>query len=463
MYPPEPTDAGRVVAPGAAFSVTPGEGEVRLDRWWRSFGDEQLDRLVVCALTNNLSLAQAEARLRQARELAVQAGASLRPDVSASASASETARRADAAGGGHETTTRESFGLGLSGSYEADVWGRLRAVRNAAEMEARATQSDREAVAMTITGEVTARYLEWLAQVQTVALLEEQAATNRKVLELLKERYARARASALDVFQQQSVVAQTEALLPGARATEELLRRELAVLIGLPPQADLGLEPRPLPPARPPPEPGLPVELLVRRPDVRAAAERLEKAGWQVSAARADRLPALRLTASATASGEQLAQILDHWAASLAANLVAPLADGGRRVSEVARARAVADERLAAYRAAVLAAVLDVESALVRERRQRETVEALERQVEAVRQTETESMRRYSRGLESYLSVLTAKLSLQGQQRALIQARYTMLAYRVQVCRALGGDWEAVLAAPAGEAGGEERKADVTN
>lgn len=436
---------------------------VLIDRWWRGFGDAQLDRLVTCALTNNLSLVQAEARLRQARALAVQAGAARQPELSLSASAAEWAQRADASGGGRSTTTWEKYGLGLAGSYEADVWGRVAAVRQVAELEARATQEDRNTVAMTVSGEVAARYFEWLAQVQTVALLESQLSTNRKLLDLLVNRYAQAQATLLDVLQQKNVLAQTEALLPNARASEQVLRQELAVLLGLPPQRELGLKALPFPPLPAVPAPGLPSELLQRRPDVRAAALRLEKAGWQVSAARADRLPAFRLTAALTYSSGQVSSLFDDWLANVAGNLAAPLLDGGRRRAEVDRVRALADERAAAYRDALVGAVFDVQAALVREGRQRETVEALGRQLEVLGQTQTESMRRYGRGLESYLAVLTAELSLQSQQRNLIQARYALLAYRVQVCRSLGGDWDAVLSEPAAGAPGKGQEANGNN
>ena len=426
----------------APYTLSTDGGALKTERWWLVFQDAQLERLINTALTNNLSLVQAEARLRQARALARQAGAAARPEITASATVGSSLQRAQAPGrSSYATSTWETYGLGLAGSYELDVWGRVAAQRNVAEADVRANQYDLATVAMTVAAEIAQYYFNWLAQAQTVKLLEQQVATNKQVLDLMVARYAGAQATALDVLQQQNILAQTTALLPNARAEEQILQQQLNVLMGLAPQTALVLQSPEFPGLPLMPATGLPSALLTNRPDVQAALTRLEGAGWQISAAKAERLPALRLTASAVTSSDKVASLFDDWLANVAGNLAAPLLDGGRRVAEVERVRAMEDEKVGAFRAVFLDAVFEVESAMVREQRQRETIIEMEKQLQLLQRTRAESTRRYSRGMESYLAVLTAELGVQAQARSLIQARNSLLKARVQLYRALGGDW----------------------
>jgi multidrug efflux system outer membrane protein len=422
----------------AAYGAEPEAGSPLQDRWWEAFQDTQLNNLVARALESNLSLKQAAARLEQARYLATIQGASQLPTVNVEASASTTRR--DQAG-----TTTESYQLGPAVSYELDLWGRVRASRNAAALEAQATQSDRGTVAMTVSAQVVLTYLQLLSQTDSLALLEQQIADNRKVLELITIRYGNAQATALDILQQQEVVAAAEALLPAVQAAKQQLQHALAVLLGLPPGDNLNLTLGALPDMPPPPSTGVPADLLVRRPDVAAAQWRLEKATWTVSAAQADRLPTLRLTGSAAYSSDDVATLFDDWFAQLAAGLTGPLLDGGRRRAEVRRTQAVVNERLAAYRSTLLTAIQEVEDALVQEARQRETLQALDRQIRAAENTYNESLRRYLNGQLSFLTVVTADLGLQRLNRERLQAHYQLLAYRVGLYRALGGNWQHLM------------------
>jgi NodT family efflux transporter outer membrane factor (OMF) lipoprotein len=422
------------------FATYAEPGEPRQDRWWTRFGDPQMDSLVERALQSNLTLQQAESRLRQAYAVATQKGAALAPELSLEGAASATRQRT-----GEKSATVENYGLGLAVSYELDLWGRVRSARNAARLEARASRSDRDTAAMTVAAEVVLNYLQWLGQQETLALLQQQVLDNHDRLDLLGVRYGNAQASALDVFQQQEVLAAAEALVPAALAGETQRRHALAVLLGLPPPSDLQLHTTPLPGMPPLPDTGVPLDLLTRRPDVEAARSRLQQAAWQVGAARADRLPSLRLSASAAYSSDDLADLFDDWLARLAASLTGPLLDAGRRRAEVTRTRAVVDERLAAYRAILLNAVRDVQDALMLEFRQGQTVEALQRQADAAARTQSESLGRYLNGQVSYLTVVSAGLNVQKLKRDLIQAHYQRLSYRVQLYRALGGDWSAIL------------------
>jgi len=181
--------------------------------------------------------------------------------------------------------------------------------------------------------------------------------------------------------------------------------------------------------------------MLAARPDVRAAGLRLEAADWQVAAARANRLPAIRLTGSASMGADSLDLIFDNWLLSLAGNLTAPLFDAGRRAAETGRMKARADEKLWTYRQTVYTAIKEVEDALVSEEKQKQHILALEAETSVARHAFDEAVARYRKGLSDYLPVLTQLLSLQNLERDMIQRNAELLLYRINLYRALGGTW----------------------
>ncbi len=434
------------------FSIY-GSGAEAPSRWWEAFGAPELDALVQEALAGNISIQEAWARLRQARAEAVQAGAGLYPEVTLDAGASSSRVHTAGDAGGSDTRSVEDYGIGFSSSYEIDLWGRVRSGREAAQLTASATREDLNAAAMTLAAGVVARWLKIIAQRQEIDLLAEQLRINQTFLELVELRYRKAMVSSLDVYQQKQIVEQVRSQIPLAQAEERLLQHELAVLLGKPPRFDLRIRQKDLPPLAPIPDTGLPADLLAARPDVRAAGNRLRASEWQVAAARANRLPALRLAAGGGYGAESLDLLFDSWILTLAGSLAAPFFDGGRRAAEVERTRAKADEDLSSYRLTVLTAVKEVEDALVAEAKRREHLEALKRQRQAADRALTEAGERYRNGIQDYLPVLTQLLAVQGLDRELIRQESLLRIERVGLYRALGGKWTDALSPESGIGG----------
>ena len=265
---------------------------------------------------------------------------------------------------------------------------------------------------------------------------------------LVERRFEKGIVSAVVVYQQRAVVGSGEAEIRRVEAAEQLQRHELALLLGTPAGSPMEIRQTDLPLPAELPALGLPVDLLAARPDVRAAGLRLETADWQVAEARANRLPALRLTAGASYSAGELDLLFDNWLLNLAANLTAPLFDGGRRAAAVDRQEAVAAENLARYRETVLIAVKEVEDALVREAKQREHLAGLQRQIDVSGKALEQAVERYRKGLNDYLPVLTQLSSTQRLARNLITQQAALIRYRITLHRALGGDWIQGLKAP---------------
>ncbi len=489
----------------AQFSLQ-GSGPAASDRWWQDFGSPELDSLVEESLRGNLTLRQAWARLDQAGAGVVSAASGLYPHLDLTGDAGwrravttvetdspsfrsrlrdallqgaarglDSAVRQVQAGGGSTggsgggtglsassllnaamqeqpptRVTRETrrFGLSLAAGYEVDLWGRVAAGYRAADLELQATREELESTAMTLAGEVADRWLRILEQQELRRILDEQLATNRTYLELVELRFRKGQVSALDVYQQRQAVSDVQRQIPLVQAREELLRHDLAVLLGRPPATELEIGDHELTDVPDEPVAGIPAQLLTRRPDVRAALARLNAADQRVAAARADQLPAIRLTGGVGLEADRIDNVLDDWFLNLAGGLSAPLFDGLRREAEVQRTLAVVEERLADYRLTVLRAIREVEDALAQERRQRAHIEALERQFQDAGNALRQAGGRYLKGLSDYLPVLAALERTQSLARGLVVGRRELLGYRLQLYRALGGTWTRQLAEP---------------
>jgi len=432
-------------------------GPERPDRWWETFEDPELNALIDKALTGNFTLKEAWARLIQANALVLQKGSRLYPDLNFTSGGSYTRQkittegdtstgssRTMGAAAPSKTVTRqktENYSLGLTSSYELDLWGRIRSEREAERLSAFATRADLNTAAMSLAAEVAQRWVNIISQRVQKQLLEKQLEINNTYLELVELRFRKSMVSALDVYQQRQVVERVKAEIPLVEAQELLLLHELALLMGKPPRTEIKISRSSLPVPAEVPDIGLPADLLANRQDVRAVGMRLRAADWQVAAARANRLPSISLTGNASYSGGKLDLLFDNWLLSLAANLVAPIFDGGRRAAEVDRTRAVVDERLWAYRRTVLTAMKEVEDALIREEKRQQHIKALRKQIDTARKALNEAQERYRKGLNDYLPVLTQLLSVQNLEQDLIRRQAELLIDRVSLFRALGGSW----------------------
>ena len=444
--PPERKDTAGTIPPAySLYTAEAGYGQ----RWWRSFNDAELSRLVEAGLADNFSIQQAWARLAQVRAQAVQAGADLYPDLTGTGDALYA--RQETSGDSRGPRTIRDYSIGLASSYELDLWGRIRAQKRAAQLEVVATRQDLNAAAVTLAAEVTVRWIDIISQRMQKRLLERQLKTNRILLELIELRFNKAMVSALDVYQQRQVVENVRAEIPLVEAQEKLAMHDLAVLLGKPPQTQIAITRTELPQPSGVPPAGLPADLLAHRPDIQAAGSRLQAADWQVAQARANRLPSLSLSARAVYGQGDLDILFDNWILSLAGNLAAPILDGGRRAAEVDRRRALSDQNLSVYRQTVLTAFKEVEDALVNEAKRSAHIDKLKLVYDAASRALEEAGLRYRNGISDYLPVLTQLLTVQRLERELIRQQAVLLGARVSLFRALGGTWpENLLKKPQG-------------
>lgn len=439
---PAPTRSSPVSIP-AAFSET---GDRALPpKWWEDFNNPTLNRLVEEALAGNLTLQIAWDRLAQAEALARKAGADLQPDLSLEAGMGHARARQETAAG-RRTTTQDSFALRLVASYEVDLWGRIRSTRDAAVYDVYASAADLRAAAITLSAAVASTWVRLVEQRSQLAVIDSQIEINEQVLEVVTLRFQRGQVRASDVLRQRQLAESSRGVRIQAQARLEVLEHELAVLLGRAP-GDLpdpggGTLPETLPETPPLPATGLPAELIRERPDIQAAWYSLQAADQRMAAAVADRFPRLSLTARAETSAAEFEDLFQNWLLALAANLAAPVLDGGSRKAEVERAEAVSRERLHLYGRAILEALREVENALAEERLQRDYINSLAAQVELSSQVLERTRDNYMSGMTDYLRVLESLSSNQSLERSYLAAQRDLVERRIDLCRALAGGWE---------------------
>lgn len=407
--------------------------------WWNVFGDPKLDALIRDALTGNLDLAVVAAQIAQGEAQVRAARSPIFPQVNGQGQASR----------GNTTApfvTRNSFVAALALSWEIDFWGRYRNATEAARANLLATEEARRGIIASLVAGVAQQYLQLSALHQRLDIVNRTAAAQRDSLRLVKLLAEHGVQSATEVRQAETQVLTTENQLPAIQRQIGQTEDALSILLGRPPQSfDIAatLPADTLPPAVPP---GLPSELLERRPDVRQAEQQLIAANANIGVARAQFFPSISLTGTLGRASEALAGLVTNrgftlHALSLAANV--PIFEGGALVANEQIAQAQAQQATAQYRRTVLVALQEVSDALIAYDRDAAEVKGNRDRVAVAREYLRLSNERFRAGVISYLEVLDAQRQLFSAQLDLNASEVSQRLDVVQLYKALGGGWQA--------------------
>ncbi|MFL6575537.1 MAG: efflux transporter outer membrane subunit [Povalibacter sp.] len=411
-------------------------------RWYEAFGSAELTRFIDSAQRDNLDLMAAAARVRQADARARAAGAALLPQVDVGPSVSHFAGNS-----GGTSANETDWSLLASASYEFDFWSKNSAASEASRAAAAATRADLGSAALTLVGAIANEYFSLLSLRERIALAQQNLASTREVLAVIEARFGAGAASAAELAAQRAAVAVASIEIPELEQQEIETRGALAVLLGKAPESFEVAGERLEDVKEPVVMPGMPSDLLVRRPDIAAAEANLQSAHADVAAARAAMFPSLSLTTSAGVQNPavQAAVITLQGTGSslvLSATLIQTLFDGGRKRAVREEAQGREEELLATYRLSILNALLDVENALsgmqhldASRAAHSESVEQSQRAFEAARL-------RYQAGSGDYLNVLDAQRTLYAAQQQHSLYRLARLQALIGVYKALGGGWE---------------------
>ncbi len=408
--------------------------------WWENFESKDLNTLVEKSLTTNFDIVTAYAKLRQAEAVTKRATAGLFPSLNFDSGA-ETKRNVQQDDNLRYTSdsVTNGYDLGLAASFELDLWGRVRSEREAELLRTEATAQDLQTAAMTVAAEVADTWVSLLGNRRDLAVLEAQIAINEDLVELQTVRFNNGLGTSLELLQQKELLASSRAEIPDLKQEAVVLRNQLAILQGTLPGSGLDIdESATLPELKTMPEPGLPVQLLDARPDVSAAWARLAASDWDVSAAHANRYPAIRLSASALYQAAENTVLVTNWISSLAASLTMPLFDGGALAAEEARTRAQSDIEVQTYVKTVATAIEEVDNALAADAGENRKLHLLEKQYEFASAAMIEARNSYLGGVSTFLNYITELKNVQTLERAIARQKTTVARARITLYRALG-------------------------
>jgi multidrug efflux system outer membrane protein len=425
---------------------------VTLVHWWQSFHDPILDSLVQLALSSNLDLRTAEARIRQARAARGMAVAGLLPQIDASAlyQRSKGSSETSTSGGGTAVSTfgpfRELFQVGLDASWELDIFGGTRRNIEAANADLAASVEDRRDVLVTLVGEVGNNYLNLRGFQQQIAIAKKNLAAQQKTAGITHKRYEAGFVGKLDVANADAQVATTASTIPVLESSSQAAIYSIGVLLGKEPDflAKELASAAPIPPTPPQVPVGLPSDLLRRRPDIRRAEAQLHAATARIGVAVADLFPKFNLTGSLGFAANDItkigAQNSKFW--SFSPSVTWPVFAGGKIRWNIEVQNALQEQALLTYQQTVLTALKDVETALVAYAKEQEHQKALATAVANNRQAVDLAMTLYVAGKTDFLNVLSAQLALFSTEDALTKSTRTLGTDLIALYKALGGGWE---------------------
>jgi len=414
--------------------------------WWRGFQSADLDAFIAQAERANDDLRAAIARIHQADAQRRIAGAPLLPSLELQTAASRA--RAPVASLGNAPlehfATGNDFNPLLSASYELDFWGKNRAALASATASAKASRYDRTTVELGVLAGVAGTYFQALELRDRLAIADANLDNATRTLQGLRLEEHAGIATGLDVAQQETVVATVNATIPPLRQQLRQSLDALAILVGSTPEAvevsHGGLDELGQPPVRP----GLPSELLARRPDVASAEAQLIAANANIAAARAAFFPSISLTATGGFESAALAGLLTPanrvW--SIGAGLTQPIFQGGSLVGQYQLAKGHYEELLADYHKAIISALANVEDSLIALQQSSDLVERQQQATLTAQRAYEFAQRQMRAGTINVLTLLNTETALFSARDALAQAKYAHLQALISLYQSLGGGWQ---------------------
>jgi multidrug efflux system outer membrane protein len=414
----------------------------RLGRnWWRLFGDPKLNELAEASLQANQDIQAAMARLAQARAGSDVVRSQFFPSINFNPSVIRS--RPPAGNARAPLPLNTNYLLPFDLSYEIDIWGRVRRSYEAAQAQVQASADDLAVIQQTVLADVAVNYFSLRSLDAQAKILADNVVLYRKQVSLTQAQLKAGMVGQVDVAQALTLLDSTITLEIEVRRQRADVEHALAVLVGRTP-AELSLPNKPMdlePPVIPP---GLPSDLLRRRPDVAEAEQGLAAASAQIGVATANFFPVVTLTGLAGFESMDVEHMFDWqrriW--SVGPTVSAPIFEGGRLTASLRQAKARYEELLAIYRTTVLTAFREVEDSLTDIHFHANGGESQARAVASAREAVRLSLIQYHKGLTNYLLVVDTERTLLTNELSAVQILNQRLAATVLLIKALGGGWD---------------------
>ena len=413
--------------------------------WWKQFQDPVLDGLIAEALARNLNVQIAAANVEQAAAVLTQAKAPLYPQVGASGGAArERASEKMIPIPERVENPSDSYQVLAGASWEIDLWGRIRRLSEAARAQMLATEEARRGVILSVVASVANGYLQLCALDEQLVIATRTRGTYAESVKLFELQFKYGLKSGMTVEQARTQYETAAALVPQIETQIAQTEHALSIL--------LGRNPGPIPRGRsiqeltlPEVPPGVPSEVLERRPDIRQAEQKLVAANAQIGAAKALHFPTISLTGAYGTASRQLQDLFTGpsrlW--SYAGSIAGPVFAGGAITAQVRQTEAARKAAELGYVAAIQSAFADIDDALVARQKLAEQLQAEGRLVAASREYARLARLQFDGGVTPYLTVLQAEQQLFPAELNQVQTRASLFASTVNVYKAMGGGWVA--------------------
>lgn len=403
-------------------------------KWWLVFNDKYLDSVIDTALNSNFNLKAAWQRVEAARAVARGEASFLFPEINALITAeSGNVRNPDLSGMNNRVSA------GIDSEYEIDLFGRIRSDRQAERYRSGAVLYDYQSAEIALSAEIASTWFNLTEAANQYELINNQIQSIEQSLDLMMARFGSGQVRGVDILRQRQLLESTREQNIDVEERMALLENQLALLLGQRAGTVTHFRAGNLPDLPPLPEKGIPAGLIARRPDVQSSYNLLLAADKDLASAISSRYPRLSISASALSESEDFNDLFNEWVYNIAGNLAAPIFSGGRLKAEADRARATRFQRLYEYSQSVLTAFREVEDAMARENKQRESIRSLDEQLDLASKAYEQLRIEYFNGLGNYLDVLTALTQEQQLRRDLLSAQLELLENRIELYRAISG------------------------
>lgn len=415
-----------VIDPSLEF-ITKG-GNTTQNDWWQNFENRELVELVELGLRDNLSLKANELRLKSSVIESKIASSNLYPDLNLSSSMSSSF---------DEFGDITNASLGLSSSWEIDLWGRLDATANRAFWNQQEQLALYKSRANVVAGNITNAWLGYVSELEKKLILAEQVKRTKDALSVISRRFEMGKISVTNIWQQQKLLKSIEVQQAKNDADLYLFQQTIALWLGVPTEQITIAHAANLPKLPSLPKIGIPAEHLKHRPDIEQAYAKIKAANENLGVAIANRYPRVSLRANYSTSQSATAEIFDNWAGNLVASLALPLIDSGQRKSVVEQRKLQLQALVLDYKQTWLNAIVAVNKVLTNEAQLLQTTENLEQQLSLAKKTEKLTTLKFLNGKTNYLNLLKAQESILSLERQKIDADKRVMLNRVLLYREL--------------------------
>ncbi len=417
----------------------------QLSQWWKQLNDPTLDALIEEAIANNLDVATAKAKIRQARATYREQKGALLPSVEATGSGTRT-RTSATTSATSEAAFSTLYNGGFDASWELDLFGGNKRAVEAAKYGVDAADEELRDTMLTLVGDVASYYVQAREYQALRDLAKRTAISQRKSAALTHSEYIAGSATGVDTAKADALASSTESDIPTYEISYAQSVHRLGVLLGKPPTAfeEMLKSSKPIPSPKMNASTGIPADILTSRPDVRLAERQLAQYTAKIGQAEANRYPSISLTGDISSSAANLGDLAKKssigW--SFGPSLTVPIFQGGQLKAAVDAAKAERDQYFIAYQSAVLSAMEDVENAVVSLTQERQKYAKLVSSMDSYRNASDLSRELNKAGASDFLDVLDAERSLYSAEESVIQSRASIATDYIALNKALGGGWD---------------------